>query len=221
MTDNQKKLKSEDSESLYKQVQMEGEDQARENVIQTRENILKSDARVDSKAKQDQKNKFDQKSHLQGDLYTNQNASMSSNFKKVAGYYDEVRNTVSEYGDSIKLFENELDQLRKFSEAKNDEISEMMPAEYEKFNMQVRSFFAKQQTQNFKMKKYSMQLTRDIGELRSTLMNAMDRVAALERNVLGEEQSFGMNNEEIERRSMAGSINSPTRRSSHSQYQMQ
>ena len=209
MSEAEAKLHSEGSGSIYKQMYKQSDEENRGKAISTREAILKSDAKVNSKHKADQSNKFERKSKLQVDIYTNQNASLSSNFNKVATYYDEVRDTVSEYGDSIKLFEEELDELRKFSETKNEEISDMMPAEFEKFTLQIRNFFAKQQTQNFKMKKYAVKLTKDISELREKLMSAMDRVSELEKSVSGDTQMYGMNNEEIERRSHAGSVYSP------------
>ena len=201
----------EDPESVYKTTYMKTDEEHRGKAINARHTILKADAKLNSSLKKDQTNKFEQKSKLQVDIYTNENASLSTNAGKLALYYDEVRNTVNDYGDSIKLFEDELNELRIFSESKNEEITNMMPAEYDNFNLQVKNFFAKQQTQNFKMKKYAVKLTKEISELKTRLMAAVERVANLEKAVTGSHQSYGMNNEEIERRSFAGSIHEADR----------
>ena len=103
------------------------------------------------------------------------------------------------------MFEEELNELRRFSEGKNEEITNMMPHEYKNFELQLKNFLAKQQTQNFKMKKYATKLTKEISELKARLASAVERVGKIEKSVIGEEQSYGMNNEEIERKSMAGS----------------
>ena len=201
----------EDPESVYKTTYMKTDEEHRGKAINARHTILKADAKLNSSLKKDQTNKFEQKSKLQVDIYTNEHASLSTNAGKLALYYDEVRNTVNDYGDSIKLFEDELNELRIFSESKNEEITNMMPAEYDNFNLQVKNFFAKQQTQNFKMKKYAVKLTKEISELKTRLMAAVERVANLEKAVTGSHQSYGMNNEEIERRSFAGSIHEADR----------
>ena len=201
----------EDPDSVYKTAFMKSDEEHRGGAINARQAILKTDAKLNSNLKKDQSNKFEQKTKLQVDIYTNENASISTNANKLATYYDEVRNTVSEYGESIKLFEEELKELRRFSESKNEEITNMMPAEYDNFNLQVKNFFAKQQTQNFKMKKYATKLSKEISELKTKLVSAVERVGKLELAISGTQQSFGMNNEEIERRSFAGSIHEADR----------
>ena len=211
---------NEENNSVYKQMHRQSESDNRSHAMSTREAILKSDARVDpqlqntSSHKNEQSRKFDEKSKLQGNVFTDPNASISQNYNTLAEYYTSVRGAADDYKQSIKFFEQELEELKQFSETKNEEITNMMPQEYEKFEMQVKNFFAKQQTQNFKMKKMAVKLSEEVGDLRATLLNAMDRVAEIEKSVLGDEQAYGMNNEEIERRSMAGSNYSPSAKAS-------
>ena len=55
------------------------------------------------------------------------------------------------------------------------------------------------------MKKYATKLSKEITELKGKLAVAVERVGKIEKAVIGEERSYGMNNEEIERKSLAGS----------------
>ena len=69
---------------------------------------------------------------------------------------------MEEYRRSVEILKLEIQAVSEFSESKNWEIEQMMPPEFDKFNIETRNFFATQQGENFKLKKELVGIEREV-----------------------------------------------------------
>ena len=163
-----------------------GKGVSRSSAMATREALLSSQVSPDPKRKRSQQEKFDQTTRLLHDYKGSENASINANFNSIVGYYEEVKTQVQEYNQSVAILKEELHEVQEFSLEKNEEIEQMMPPEYQKFNLHLRNFFAAQQAENFKLQKQITQLVKEKAELEEEIEKAKHRIVELDGVVVGE-----------------------------------